>query len=213
MQGYIYLIENKINNKKYVGCTAYTLECRFQEHIKDLSRFPNRPLYRAMKKYGIENFSMIALERCDESLLTEREIYWIKKLDTYKNGYNATLGGEGRKTIDQEKVVELYKKYQVISKVASELGHDPGSVRKILNNNNVPLYKGPRASGHKVAAYDLKTGEKLQVFSSQYKAGEWIQALGKTKITDVRKVSYLIGRAAKRLDNRIQAYGFRWEFE
>lgn len=215
MQGSIYLIENKVNGKKYVGCTIYSIQHRFQEHIKTISKCLNRPLYRAMKKYGVQNFSIALLENCDEAILSEREIYWIEKLDTYKNGYNATLGGEGRKNIDQKEVIKSYKTNQVINKVASELGHDKKSIRKILNNNNVSFNKDAHAiaSGHKVAAYDVKTGEKLQVFLSQYKAGEWIQTLGKTKITDLAKVSYVIGRAAKHLDNRQQAYGFRWEFE
>lgn len=215
MQGSIYLIENKVNGKKYVGCTIYSIQHRFQEHIKTISKCLNRPLYQAMKKYGVQNFSIALLENCDEAILSEREIYWIEKLDTYKNGYNATLGGEGRKNIDQKEVIKSYKTNQVINKVASELGYDKKSIRKILNNNNVPFNKDAHAiaSGHKVAAYDVKTGEKLQVFLSQYKAGEWIQTLGKTKITDLAKVSYVIGRAAKHLDNRQQAYGFRWEFE
>ena len=63
MQGYIYLIENKINGKKYVGCTIYTIEYRFQEHIKTINKFPNRPLYRAMKKYGVNNFLISILEK------------------------------------------------------------------------------------------------------------------------------------------------------
>lgn len=215
MKGYIYLIENKINGKKYVGCTIYTIEYRFQEHIKTINKFPNRPLYRAMKKYGVNNFLISILEKCDESFLMEREMYWIEKLDTYKKGYNATLGGEGRKTIDQEKVLELYDKYQIINKVASELGYDRGSIRAILKNNDIEINKKAHAimTGNKVAAYDIKTGKQIQVFLSQYKAGEWIQSLGKTKITDLNKISYIIGRAAKHLDNRTQAYGFRWEFE
>jgi len=215
MQGYIYLIENKINGKKYVGCTIYTIEHRFQEHIKAINKFPNRPLYRAMKKYGIDNFSISILEECDESLLTEREVHWIEELNTYKNGYNATLGGEGRRTIDQEKVIELYDKYKVINKVASELGYDKKSIRRILNNNGIVINKDAHAlsTGNKVVAYDMKTGEIIKTFPSQWKAGEWIQSIGKTKITDLAKVSYVIGRAARHLDNRQQAYGFRWEFE
>lgn len=215
MQGYIYLIENKINGKKYVGCTVYSIEHRFQEHIKTINRSPNRPLYRAMKKYGIDNFSISTLEECDESLLAEREIYWIEKLGTYKNGYNATLGGDGKRIIDQEKVIELYDKYQVINKVASELGCDRGSVKLILENNGIAINKDAHALsvGNKVVAYDMKTGEIVETFLSQWKAGEWIQSMGKTQITDLTKVSYIIGRAARHLDNRQQAYGFRWEFE
>ena len=41
-----------------------------------------------MRKYGRENFSFRILEECPEEKLKEREIYWIKKLDTYNKGYN-----------------------------------------------------------------------------------------------------------------------------
>ena len=64
MKGYIYLIENKINGKKYIGKTYSSIEKRWKEHIKDRTRF-DRPLYRAMNKYGIENFSIQELEYCE----------------------------------------------------------------------------------------------------------------------------------------------------
>lgn len=53
-----------------------------------------KPLYLAMRKYGRENFSFTILEECELELLKEREIYWIEKLKTYDNGYNATRGGD-----------------------------------------------------------------------------------------------------------------------
>ena len=46
-----------------------------------------------MRKYGIENFTFSVIEECSQEQLNEREIYWIEYYDTYKNGYNSTLGG------------------------------------------------------------------------------------------------------------------------
>ena len=58
MIGYIYKITNRLNQKAYIGKTIYTVEERWQEHIRDSKRdrCKDRPLYRAMNKYGIENF-------------------------------------------------------------------------------------------------------------------------------------------------------------
>lgn len=57
-------------------------------------RCEKRPLYDAMNKYGVENFIVEELEYVkDENILSEREVYWIKELETY--GYNATKGGDG----------------------------------------------------------------------------------------------------------------------
>lgn len=55
----------------------------------------NRHLLRAWRKYGDENFEFSILEKCDESKLNEREIYWIEYYDSYYNGYNQTKGGDG----------------------------------------------------------------------------------------------------------------------
>ena len=64
-----------------------------------------------MKKYGIDNFEIKELEYLEEGgkLLSDREIYWIEKLKTFHNGYNATKGGDGSILYDKEKVLELIK--------------------------------------------------------------------------------------------------------
>ena len=57
---YIYKITNTINGKMYIGKTELTIEKRFQQHCKDSQRdkMSNRPLYKAMRKYGVEFFSI-----------------------------------------------------------------------------------------------------------------------------------------------------------
>lgn len=54
--GYIYIIENIINNLKYVGKTD-NLRRRWNEHIR-LNHSSCTALVRAIKKYGITNFKM-----------------------------------------------------------------------------------------------------------------------------------------------------------
>ena len=109
--GYIYVITNKINGKQYVGKTENTIDKRWREHCNNYQRehCEKRPLYNAMLKYGIDNFEIKELEYLKEGgkLLSDREIYWIEKLNTYgHNGYNATKGGD--KTRCKPKVVEQY---------------------------------------------------------------------------------------------------------
>lgn len=47
-----------------------------------------------MKEYGIENFFVETLEETEEP--EEREKYWIEYFGSFKNGYNATIGGDGK---------------------------------------------------------------------------------------------------------------------
>ena len=100
----IYLITNKVNEKKYVGQHCGTSDSRWKQHLAAALKLEDpKPLYAAFRKYGIENFTYEVLEvlpkDSDEKLLDEREIYFIKYYDTFiKNGkgYNLTLGGDGQ---------------------------------------------------------------------------------------------------------------------
>lgn len=98
--GFIYKITNKINNKIYIGQTTKTIEERFAAHIQKAKNHTNRYLYDAMNYYGYENFIVEKIEECDNSLLDEKEIYWIAfyKSNQKEFGYNMTAGGGGGDT-------------------------------------------------------------------------------------------------------------------
>lgn len=75
--GYIYVITNQINDKQYIGQTVNTIKRRWQEHICSSRQKSTRtyPLYNAMNKYGIENFTIKQIEECSYEILNEREQY------------------------------------------------------------------------------------------------------------------------------------------
>lgn len=94
----IYKITNLVNGKVYIGQST-NIKKRFTKH-RNTAFNPNYleydyPLYRAMRKYGIENFSFEVLEECNEEELNEKETYYIAKYDSRKNGYNQDEGGYG----------------------------------------------------------------------------------------------------------------------
>jgi group I intron endonuclease len=98
----IYLITNKVNGKKYVGQHCGDDETRWKQHLKAALKLENPiPLYRAIRKYGSENFSYKILETIPlekgPKYLDEREIHWIKEMKSFisENGYNVTRGGQG----------------------------------------------------------------------------------------------------------------------
>lgn len=95
----IYKFTNKINGKAYIGQSTDILQ-RVKDHEhRALTNYPsnreyNKSLYRAIRKYGIDNFEFEVLETCEQSELNEKEKYYIALYDSYKNGYNETLGGD-----------------------------------------------------------------------------------------------------------------------
>ena len=157
---YIYQITNDINDKIYIGKTEFSIEKRFKEHCTDAFRERNekRPLYSAMRKYGIEHFHVELIEETDNP--EEREIYWIEQKRSFKNGYNATLGGDGKRYLDYDLIIASYKEIQSVKDTAIKLGISADSISNILHANNIPVITSSdviqKKYGKIVNMYDLE---------------------------------------------------------
>ena len=71
----IYKATNKINGKVYIGQSHKSLEERMRRHKNDSTR-QDSYFYRAIRKYGWENFSweVIDIAETDEEL-DQKEVY------------------------------------------------------------------------------------------------------------------------------------------
>lgn len=117
-EGYIYIIYNDIYPEKvYIGQTIRTLERRWYDHTQQVRDhdFTDK-LHNAMKSHGIEHFGMELLSeykfKTKEELLkilNYEERRFIELYDSYKNGYNATKGGND--TSHQNRAVSKYDLY------------------------------------------------------------------------------------------------------
>lgn len=174
---YIYQITNDINNKIYIGKTELSIDKRFHKHCEDAFRDRNkkRPLYDAMQKYGIEHFHVELIEETDNP--EEREIYWIEQKQSFRNGYNATRGGDGRKYIDYDLVIATYNELQCVKDTADKLNISIDSVELILKQNNIKIISSQELNrlryGKIVNMYDLDNNY-LRSFSSLAEAGQYL---------------------------------------
>lgn len=206
---YIYKITNKINGKMYIGKTIFTVEQRWKEHQKDSRRrdFEKRPLYSAIKKYGIENFSIEEVEECPIEILSEREKYWIEYYGSFKNGYNATIGGDGKQYVDYDLVVANYKKLKNQTKVAELMKISTDTVfnalkakkERILTQQEIQVNE----RGYIIYQYD-KENNYLKSFPSARAAAREVNnnnSDGASHILDVCK------------GKRKTAYGYIWKFK
>lgn len=209
---YIYQITNDINQKIYIGKTECSIEKRFKEHCWDAFRERNekRPLYNAMRKYGIEHFHIELIEETDSP--EEREIYWIEEKQSFKNGYNATVGGDGRKYIDYDLVVKTYQDLQNIKLVAKQLHHDESTISKILKEKNIDIKSSVEwmreNRGKKVGQYDLNDNF-IQSFNSRGLASKYLIDNHYTTSTAIDAVAGRIGQVCN--GKRKTAYGFKWK--
>lgn len=90
----VYVIENLINGKLYVGQTTTTLEKRFRRHCWKSESKKNMVITLAIAKYGKENFEIRHLCFCSSSEeLSLKEIEWSERLNTMSpHGYNLKVG-------------------------------------------------------------------------------------------------------------------------
>ena len=92
----IYMIQNSINNKIYIGKTK-DLNKRWKRHKRYLkgNYHYNKNLQEEWNEYGEENFKYIILCECNEEKLNELEEYYIFELMSYDKrvGYNKKYGG------------------------------------------------------------------------------------------------------------------------
>jgi len=113
----VYKITNKINGKLYFGITKVGIKKRWIQHKCNSTR-KNYHLYRAIIKYGFDNFIIEIVKNCN----TDTEMYELerKMIADFKTndslyGYNNSTGGEissfgSKRTIEQRQKISNYQK-------------------------------------------------------------------------------------------------------
>lgn len=155
--GHIYCICCLANGKLYIGQTVKSIEKRFKEHKQAAKRGVPYRLYSAMRKYGVENFTIeeiIQVSAPNRQALKAKLCYieerLIKRLQTKEFGYNSTDGGDG--AVGTVWTEERRAKAREAAKIhfAKYWGHKHSeeSRRKISESNKgrLPSMKGKHLS-------------------------------------------------------------------
>lgn len=132
--GYIYLITNKINNKKYIGQTLRSdVNTRWKYHKCNNKKYIGQILYNAYQKYGTNNFDYKIICICFDEDTNKYEKEYIQKYDTiYPNGYNLLEGGDNKKHSEYTK--------QLISSKLKGINH-PNYGKKLQDNHVLNIKK------------------------------------------------------------------------
>ena len=210
VMGHVYCITNKINGKQYVGKTEYDdALIRYKEHIADSKKERNkdRALYRAFNKYGINNFSFEIIQSGlygDE--LSNAEILAISLKETYRRGYNETLGGDG-KVLYKFSKEELERTYQVeksVKGVARKFGCDAKTIRKWLKHYEIPRTAQTSKLPRHVENLDTKV-----IYESLLDAARFLKAETKSQ-ANLKTIATNISRCAS--GKRKSCLGYSWGF-
>ncbi len=158
MPYFIYVLQNKLDNKLYVGYTSNSKRRR-REHFKFGYRpMLNKHLYNAMKKCGSDNFIFTILEEFDNSLdAFEAEVFWIEYFRSWDHdfGYNDSRGGEsgskGRKHSPETKKRYSEERKGSLNKFASLNEEIVLSIRQNYSITDDPLFVIRTAEQYRVS--------------------------------------------------------------
>lgn len=217
--GHIYVITNKINNKKYIGYTFGTIKERFQKHCIESHRYDYQSaFYPALLKYGKENFTIESLYNFNEAEENweELEQYYIKKYNTQvPNGYNIQPGGnkppihygdENLKTkYPDEKLPELYNMLQNPKISYQKISEKTGLSIEYLYLINKGKYRYNNELKYPLRQYDVFELKALRI----------IEILNTDKTLSNKKIGDMFGIRPNEVAsiNHGKKYKYLWQGE
>lgn len=157
----IYKLVNQQTGKCYIGYTQ-DLPKRMNDH-KGSSVKKRNKLYNAVRKYGWDSFlcELVYQSLDGHHCLNVMEPHFIREFDTYKNGYNSTLGGEG--SIGPKKQSSK-RKMSVARKHRFNAKDKYGNIHVITNDDPrfisgelVGIQKGVKPSQETIEKYKIRS--------------------------------------------------------
>lgn len=164
------------SGKSYIGQTTNEVYRRRMWFGKGRYTGGRSKIYRARKKYGPKNFIYEVLLRNQYSSievatldLNKWETYCIGYYNTYKNGYNSTLGGDGSRGYTQsvealQKISKSLKGRKKPNGFGSKVSSSLKGVAKSVEHRK-KLSESKKNSGHKILQYSL-TGEYIRTWNN-----------------------------------------------
>lgn len=192
----IYKITNTVTKEFYVGCST-NIQKRWQTHCtryKNVSsKEYNKPLYQAMREYGLNSFVIEILEEVPEiENIFKREYFYIKELNACENGYNEEYGGEkhGRAKLCADDVADIRERYGLLeskrnvyidysNKIGKKGFHKvwngytwPDIRMDVYTPENKAYYKNDTGSAGETNSRTKLTNEEVANIRVRKKAGE-----------------------------------------
>lgn len=172
-KGVIYRAKSLDSGKCYIGQTVQKLKRRMLRHISDAFNCDSDlHFHRALRKYGKDRWEWtIVEENINEVNLNDREVFWIDKFNSYKNGYNMNEGG-GRPLFEL-KTYSLYSYDGVITGNMEELSKMTGEPIKKVKYVLMPSQKR-RLLARKWVRLEYKDiyDELVRVYTFVHKNGD-----------------------------------------
>lgn len=180
---FIYKIYNDVNDNLYIGETIRPIEKRWQQH-KDKAKDKNITghLQLAMRKYGINKFHIEIIEECSDDKRFERERYWINYYNSYENGYNSTLGGEGINEYDYNEIYKLWCSGKSVEQICEDINCCNTTVQNALKTKGIKYIDHINRIFAKPVLQYSTSGQFIAKYNSANEAGRVLGRLNGSNI-------------------------------
>ena len=149
---FIYKITNKTDGKFYIGQTIKSIDYRFRKHKELALRGGGYKLHAAIKKHGVDNFSVELVEECSsEDELNDREIFWIDELRPH---YNLCVGGSIR--LSQESIDKMANSLRGKKQTEETIQKRFTTMRSLEQDPDFLKERGKRISKGKMKTYTVE---------------------------------------------------------
>ena len=205
----IYKATSATTGKVYIGQTSQSLRERIHQHNSHAYGHQyNYHFHNAIRKYGVDDFDYEIIEDniASKDVLNERERYWISYYNSYYEGYNSTMGGDGNVRRDDELIAKLFKDGRTTQEICEITGYHRGTVYKsyrtmaLTEENNRRKAEQTRQRCARVVEQYTLDGELIRVWSSATECGK---SLGSQS---------LISAICRQEENTLSAYGYLFKY-
>ena len=205
----IYKATSATTGKVYIGQTSQSLQERIRQHnTHAYGHQYNYHFHNAIRKYGVEDFDYEIIEDniTSKDTLNERERYWISYYNSYYEGYNSTMGGDGNVRQDDELIAKLFRDGRTTQEICEITGYHRGTVYKSYRaivlteeNNRRKAEQTRQRCARAVEQYTID-GELIRVWPSATECGK---TLGSQS---------LISAICRQEENMLSAYGYLFKY-
>ena len=193
----VYKITNKLNGDCYIG-SSKDIGKRWKRHIylhESKGKHHEYFLYRAMRKYGIENFEFEVLELCEDSEKIMLEQKYYKKLNPRYNSIEPKENPLENPTVARRQKIACKEAWKTRSEQSKQ---------KALNNLEKGRYSESfiknQIEAKKVKSINVSDGTEM-FFDSLSEAGKYL-GIPRSSISQILNPNHI----------RKQSKGYKFEF-
>lgn len=143
----VYKIVNDIDDMVYIGSTTTELWHRMSQHRSDAVKGAKSPLYKLMRKYGIDHFKIVSVMISDSENIRKDEEKVISSVKPeLRLNYKNRTANDNSEHYDYDEICRIYLSTGSQNQTANIVGCSRITVQKALRSRNIKITYPPHTA-------------------------------------------------------------------